>query len=144
MSAQIPFDCILYANIIVSCSGAQGEYAGLRAIRAYHEHNGNGHRKVHSSCICALLFFFLPPNLCCKCSSIVVVLEYGFETWACHCIVSLDETLFYLAALHPPKMVTGDRLLVVAFNALCILSSSDGLASNIICLLYTSPSPRDA
>lgn len=27
-------------------SGAQGEYAGLRAIRAYHEHNGNGHRKV--------------------------------------------------------------------------------------------------
>lgn len=27
-------------------SGAQGEYAGLRAIRAYHEHTGNGHRKV--------------------------------------------------------------------------------------------------
>lgn len=27
-------------------SGAQGEYAGLRVIRAYHEHNGNGHRKV--------------------------------------------------------------------------------------------------
>ncbi|KAM7446728.1 hypothetical protein ABFA07_004971 [Porites harrisoni] len=27
-------------------SGAQGEYAGLRVIRAYHEHNGNDHRKV--------------------------------------------------------------------------------------------------
>ena len=27
-------------------SGAQGEYAGLMVIRAYHEHNGEGHRNV--------------------------------------------------------------------------------------------------
>lgn len=27
-------------------SGAQGEYAGLMVIRAYHEHHGNGHRNV--------------------------------------------------------------------------------------------------
>ncbi len=27
-------------------SGAQGEYAGLLAIKAYHEANGNGHRKI--------------------------------------------------------------------------------------------------
>ena len=27
-------------------SGAQGEYAGLMTIRAYHEHNGEGHRNV--------------------------------------------------------------------------------------------------
>lgn len=27
-------------------SGAQGEYAGLMTIRAFHEHNGEGHRKV--------------------------------------------------------------------------------------------------
>lgn len=27
-------------------SGAQGEYAGLRVIRAYHEHQGEPQRKV--------------------------------------------------------------------------------------------------
>jgi len=27
-------------------SGAQGEYAGLRAIRSYHEHRGDGHRHI--------------------------------------------------------------------------------------------------
>lgn len=27
-------------------SGAQGEYAGLRAIQSYHEHNGDGNRKI--------------------------------------------------------------------------------------------------
>lgn len=28
------------------CSGAQGEYAGLRAIRGYHEARGEGHRNI--------------------------------------------------------------------------------------------------
>lgn len=27
-------------------SGAQGEYAGLRAIRSYHEHRNEGHRNI--------------------------------------------------------------------------------------------------
>lgn len=33
-------------RILSVCSGAQGEYAGLRVIRAYHEHNGAPQRKV--------------------------------------------------------------------------------------------------
>jgi glycine dehydrogenase len=30
----------------VCFSGAQGEYAGLRAIKGYHEANGEGHRNI--------------------------------------------------------------------------------------------------
>ena len=39
---RLMFVCLLFFPY----SGAQGEYAGLRVIRAYHEHNGNDHRKV--------------------------------------------------------------------------------------------------
>jgi glycine cleavage system protein P-like pyridoxal-binding family len=34
--------------LIVHFSGAQGEYAGLRAIRAYHEHQGSPQRRVRA------------------------------------------------------------------------------------------------
>lgn len=35
-----------YTSSLQPNSGAQGEYAGLMVIRAYHEHNGDFHRKV--------------------------------------------------------------------------------------------------
>lgn len=43
--AMLMFHCLIDI-IFLHCSGAQGEYTGLRAIRAYHEHNGAENRKV--------------------------------------------------------------------------------------------------
>jgi glycine cleavage system protein P-like pyridoxal-binding family len=38
--------CIYYLKTKYACSGAQGEYAGLRAIKSYLEAKGEGHRNV--------------------------------------------------------------------------------------------------
>jgi glycine cleavage system protein P-like pyridoxal-binding family len=35
-----------FSNMPLIFSGAQGEYAGLRAIRGYHESRGEGHRNI--------------------------------------------------------------------------------------------------
>ena len=50
----LAFDVVfLNGEIIVlcsiSCSGSQGEFAGLCTIIAYHKDRGEGHRKVQST-----------------------------------------------------------------------------------------------
>ena len=39
-------ECIVNKCTFVACSGAQGEYAGLRTIMAYLAANGESHRTV--------------------------------------------------------------------------------------------------
>lgn len=89
--------------------------------------------------VSVLFVFFSPPYLCSKYSSIVVVMvdsgiwvsDMGLSL---HCILRWDTALLNVP-LHPPRMGTGDILLVVASSALCILSSSDGLAFNTVTTL---------
>ena len=63
--------CAFARNVTFICSGAQGEFAGLCAIQAYHKDRGEQHRKVNSPQAIASSVI-IQVNCSCTCSTVLM------------------------------------------------------------------------
>ena len=106
-------------------SGAQGEYAGLMVIKAYHESRGDEHRDI---CLIPSSAHGTNPASAVMAGMRVVVVE-------CDEGGNIDiDQLKLKANLHSDNLAA----LMITYP-----STHGVFEESITCLLYTSPSPRD-